>query len=159
MRLKQIEIRMTLNDATKLIDSYAAAMDARYRQPVFDEWAIVSIVDSRAYLLAYHGPREKQFRQNFRGDAGSMLNCLLSRRESPGDFEFFHDGVGTRFESYTVLGAGVYLLWNNTAQSIQDITRNPLWFAVQRPYLELTDHFRADPMIRPQLSMPCERVG
>jgi hypothetical protein len=140
---------MRLNEATKLIQVYAEAMNSRYGRIVFDEWAIICFVGSKSFVLAYHGPREKGFRINFPLDAGSLWGRLQAQRQCPGDFEFSHDGEGTRFESFTVLGEGVYLIWNNTAQSIREIVKNPLWFGAQVPFVELSDKLRVDPMVRP----------
>ena len=140
---------MTLKNATRLIKAHAEAMNARYGRIVFDEWAIVSFVGSRGFLHAYSGPRENRFQNSFLRDAESLWADLLTHDHDPGDFEFSHDGLGTRFESFTVLGEGVYLIWNNTVQCMDDIAKNPLWLGAQVPFLDLGDKFRADPMLRP----------
>jgi hypothetical protein len=64
----------------------------------------------------------------------------------PGDFEFASDGVGTGFEAFTALGTGVYLIWNNTALSMDGITSEPRWLAAQVSFLDLSEKFRANPV-------------
>ncbi len=149
---------MTLNDATQQVKTYAEAMNARYGKVVFDEWAIVSFVGHKGFLHAYSGPRENHFQTSFQRDGASLWADLFTHKHQPGDFEFAHDGFGTRFESFTVLGDGVYLIWNNTAQSMDDIARNPLWLGAQVPFLDLSDKFRADPMPRPARQELCRVV-
>jgi len=137
---------MRISEATDLIKSCTEKMNARYAKVVFDEWAIVSLGGKKARLLAYEGPRKEGFQKNFLKDAGRLRAPLLTLPHDPGDFEFAPDGVGTGFEAFTVLGAGVYLIWNNTVLSMDGISREPKWLAAQVPFVDLTDEFRADPV-------------
>jgi hypothetical protein len=138
---------MTLDHATRLIKACAEQMNARYKKTVFDEWAIVSLADNKGRLLAYIGPRKAGFQKNFLADAGSLRAGLLAEEYSTGDFEFARHGIGTGFESFMVLGKGTYLICNNTVQSMDGITQDPLWLAAQVPFVELSDQFRSDPLV------------
>jgi hypothetical protein len=138
---------MTLDQATTLIKSCAGQMNARYKNVVFDEWAIISLIDNKGHLLAYIGPRKEGFQQNFLTDAGPLRAGLLAREYNVGDFEFERHGVGLAFESFMVLGKGIYLICNNTVQSMDGITKDPLWLGAQVPFVELSDKFRADPLV------------
>jgi len=137
---------MKIRDATSLIRTCTEKMNARYERVVFDEWAIVSLTGERGRLLAYQGPRKEGFQRNFLKDAGRLREPLLRVEHDPGYFEFAPDGVGTGFEAFTALGAGLYLIWNNTALSMDGITREPRWLAAQVPFVDLTEEFRADPV-------------
>jgi hypothetical protein len=97
-------------------------------------------------LLAYSGPRKEGFQKNFLADAGQLRAALLTQDHNPGDFEFARNGVGTGFESFMLLGRGVYLICNNTVQSMDGITKDPLWLNAQEPFVELSDKFRDDPI-------------
>jgi hypothetical protein len=44
------------------------------------------------------------------------------------------------------VGPGIYLICNNTVQSMDGITKDPLWLGAQVPFVELSDKFRADPL-------------
>ena len=72
----------------------------------------------RAVLLAYIGPRKEGFQKNFLTDVGALREGLLNEEYSAGDFEFARHGVGPAFESFMVVGPGVYLICNNTVQSM-----------------------------------------
>jgi hypothetical protein len=122
-------------------------MNARYQKPVFDEWAIISLLENKGHLLAYIGPRKEGFQKNFLADAGSLRAGLLTAEHEVGDFDFARHGTGTSFESFMVLGKGLYLICNNTVQSMDAITKDPLWLGAQVPFVELSDKFRADPLI------------
>ncbi len=137
---------MTLDQANQLIASCAEQMNARYRKPVFDEWAVIALKDKKGALLAYNGPRKKGFQKNFLADAGALRAGLLTQEHNTGDFEFAREGVGTGFESFMVLGDGVYLICSNTVQSMDGITRDPLWLGAQVPFVELSEKFRENPL-------------
>jgi len=137
---------MTLEHATKLIGSCAERMNDLYQKVVFDEWAIVSLVQHKAKILTYLGPRKDDFQKNFATDVQDLRAELLSRRHSIGDFEFARHGVGTRLEAFVMAGEGLYLICNNTSQSMSAIAKDPLWLSAQVPFVELSDRFRSDPL-------------
>jgi hypothetical protein len=121
-------------------------MNDLYQKVVFDEWAIVSVVQHKAKILAYLGPRKDDFQKNFAADVQDLRADLLSRRHSIGDFEFTRHGVGTKLEAFVMVGEGLYLICNNTAQSMSAIAKDPLWLSAQVPFVELSDQFRSDPL-------------
>jgi hypothetical protein len=137
---------MTLDQATKLIKSCAEQMNERYKRVVFDEWAVISLAGRKGHVLAYIGPRREGFQKNFPTDVGALREGLLNNKYSVGDFEFARHGVGPAFESFMVVGQGIYLICNNTVQSMDGITQDPLWLGAQVPFVELSDKFRANPL-------------
>ena len=138
---------MTIDKAKQLIVSCARQMDAQYKRNVFDEWAIISLTEHKGRLVSYIGPRKEGFQKNFLTDAGQLRAGLLAGQTNIGDFEFARHGVGTGFEAFMVLGKGLFLICNNTAQSLDAITQDPLWLGAQVPFVELGDKFRADPLV------------
>ena len=138
---------MTLSQATQLIKSCAEQMNARYQKVVFDEWALISLEENKGHLLSYVGPRKEGFQKNFLMDAGSLRAGLLAQNYEVGDFEFARHGTGTSFESFMVVGKHLYLICNNTVQSMDAITKDPLWLNAQVPFVELSDQFRGDPLV------------
>jgi hypothetical protein len=137
---------MTIEEAIKSIKVCADQMNARYGGVVFDEWAVVSLLRQKAQILSYLGPRNDVFLQNFAKDLGGLRAGLLDRNFKTGDFEFARHGVGTGFEAFMVLAPGVYLICNNTQQSMDDITANPKWLNAQIHFAELGDQVRANPL-------------
>jgi hypothetical protein len=121
-------------------------MHAQYKKVVFDEWAIISLAEQKGLVLAYIGPRKEDFKRNFLVDAGALRSDLLAQKHAIGDFEFARHGVGTGFEAFIVLGDGLYLICNNTVQSMDGITKDPLWLSAQVPFAEMSDRFRSDPL-------------
>ena len=122
-------------------------MDARYGKTVFDEWAIISLAENKARVLAYIGPRNDQFLENFVKDLGALRSELLGGSYGVGDFEFARHGTGTCFESFLVLGNGLYLICNNTRETMDAIAKNPKWLGAQVPFAELSDKIRSNPLI------------
>jgi hypothetical protein len=140
-------IAMTLEQAKRLVASCTEEMNARYKKVVFDEWAIVSIAGGKPQVLAYSGPRKEGFLKNFSSDAKSLREGLLAKDCNVGDFDFARQSVGTGFESFLVLGNGVYLICNNTVQTMDGIAQDPRWLSAQVPFVELSDKVRADAVV------------
>jgi len=138
---------MTLDEITGQIKTCASQMNARYGGVVFDEWAIVSLVQNKARILIYIGPRNDDFLKNFARDLGTLRAELVAGQYGAGDFEFARHGIGTGFESFLVLGMGIYLICNNTRESMDSITKNPRWLEAQVPFAELADKVRAHPVV------------
>ncbi len=138
---------MTLDEARKLMNLCAEQMNARYKKTVFDEWAIVSLAGRTPQVLAYSGPRKESFLKNFMTDAGSLRAGLMTRQYNVGDFEFARQSVGTGFESFLVLGNDIFLICNNTAQTMDGITQDPRWLSAQVPFVELSDKVRASAVV------------
>jgi hypothetical protein len=137
---------MTLDEATSLIRTCVEQMNTRYRRTVFDEWAVVSLRERGGKVLSYHGPRREDFQKHFARDLDSLRQDIGNRSFGVGDFEFARHGVGTKFEAFLVLGEGLYLICNNTAASMEDISRDPRWLGAQVPFVELSDRIRANPL-------------
>ena len=137
---------MTLDQANQAIKTCADQMNARYQSVVFDEWAVVSLLRQKAQILSYLGPRNDAFLQNFAKDLGGLRAGLLDRNFKTGDFEFNRHGVGTGFEAFMVFAPGVYLICNNTVESMDEITKDPKWLLAQVPFVELSEQFRTNPL-------------
>jgi hypothetical protein len=136
--------RMTLEEISGKIKACAQSMNARYGGIVFDEWAVVSLAENKARVLFYTGPRNDEFLQNFVKDLGPLRAELTSANYGTGDFEFSRHGVGTRLEGFLVIGGGLYLVCNNTQNTMDAIAKNPRWLEAQIPFVELAEAVRAD---------------
>lgn len=137
---------MNLEEATKWIKQCAEQMNSRYKKTVFDEWAIVSVAHKKSRILNYLGPRNDDFLKNFASDLGALRVELLKPDHGVGDFEFARHGVGTLFEAFMVMADGVYLICNNTMNSMDGITVDARWIEAQKPFVELSDRVRANPL-------------
>ena len=137
---------MNLDEICSSIRVCASQMNSRYGGMVFDEWAIVSLERNRARILFYNGPRNDDFLKHFVTDLGALRTALLDASYGAGDFEFARHGVGTGIEAFMVLGPGLYLICNNTAESMDDIGKNPRWLGAQVPFAELAEKVRDNPL-------------
>ena len=137
---------MTLEEISRQIKSCAEQMNSRYGGPVFDELAVISLVENRAKVLAYTGPRNDDFLKNFARDLGSLRSSLAGDGYGPGDFEFARHSTGTTYEAFLVLGVGLYLICNNTNESMEGISKNPRWLNAQVPFVEMADRIRISPL-------------
>ena len=138
---------MTLDKAKILIKACSDQMDADYGKVVFDEWAVISLAENKARVMAYVGPRNDAFLKNFANDLGTLRSELLGADYGVGDFAFARHGVGTRFEAFMVLGGAIYLICNNTHESMDTIAKDPKWLNAQVAFAELGDKFRMSPLL------------
>ena len=140
-------VTVTLDDAKSRIKSCASQMDERYGKSVFDEWAVLSLAENKARVLAYIGPRNDDFLKNFVNDLGALRAELRDASYGVGDFAFARHGVGTSFEAFMVLGVGIYLICNNTRETMDMIAKDPQWLSAQVSFAELSEEIRANPLI------------
>ena len=138
---------MTLDEAKNFIRTCANQMNLRYGRAVFDEWAVVSLAENKARVLAYIGPRNDDFLRNFVHDLGALRAELHDASYGVGDFAFARHGVGTSFEAFMVLGGGIYLICNNTHETMDMIAKDPRWLNAQVSFAELSEEIRSNPLI------------
>ena len=138
---------MNLSETMQAIRACATQMDAQYGKTVFDEWVVVSLQEPQARVLGYIGPRHEAFAKNFTRDLGGLRASLLNGRHQVGDFDFARHAAGTSFEAFMVLGAGRYLICNNTQSSMDEIAKDPRWLVAQVPFAELSERVCAGSLV------------
>ena len=137
---------MTLDKSVAAIKLCSEKMNGMYGRVIFNEWVLLSFSDGGAKMIAYSGPRKEHFQSNFASDVEELRPRLLSHEGQPGDFEFAWYGSGTGFEAFMVVGQRLYLIWNNTGNSMENLSKDPRWLQAQVPFLALTESFRDDPL-------------
>ena len=137
---------MQLTTARLLIECSLERMRAQYGDVVFDEWALVRVGGDGATLAGYHGPRAEHFRASFLHDVHALRAMLAGRAMAVGEFAFAPAAQGTAFDACVRLGEGAYLLLNHTVRTMDDIRAGDRWLEAQRPFVELTEAFRLDPL-------------
>ena len=121
-------------------------MNVLYGSPVFDEWAIVMMGGERAQLAAYEGPRLEQFRSRFVADTRDLRELLAGQTLNVGDFAFAPAAEGTAYDACVRLGTGAYAFFNDTVRSMESIRAEEGWREAQKPFAEMTEAFRRDPL-------------
>ncbi len=137
---------MNLEDARSAIILALGRMNALYHQPVFDEWVLVKLASEQGAILAYHGPRAETYQRQFKTDIIPLRTELEQRHMAVGDFAFVQDAAGTRFDACIRSGPASYLFCNHTAKSMAGIRQNPQWLEAQKPFVQLSELFRNDPL-------------
>ena len=138
---------MTLDNARSLIITALGRMNVLYSQTVFDEWVVVSLLPNGASILAYHGPRVTNFRKQFAEDSAPLRTEMAGKRLTVGDFEFAPEAAGTHFDVCMRLGETSFLIGNHTGKSMAEIRKDPRWLQAQKAFVELSNKFRADPLV------------
>ena len=137
---------MTLADARTAILSALGRMNAAYHQTVFDEWVLVSLQPERGLILGYEGPRADSYKKTFATDVQPLRVELERQKLVVGDFAFAPAAAGPRHDAFMRIGDAGYLFCNNTTTTMAEIRKNPLWLTAQKPFVELSEKFRADPL-------------
>ena len=137
---------MTLEEMVGQVNSCAEQMNLRYGGVVFDEWAVLSLAENKARVLYYSGPRNDEFLSSFVKDLGVLRAGLFGGNYGTGDFEFSRHSVGTGIEAFLVVGKGIYLICNNTRESMDNIAKNPRWLGAQVSFVELAEKVRMNPL-------------
>lgn len=137
---------MDLDTARRTIQVYVDRMRAAYRQPLFDEWAVLGVTGGSGAVVAYVGPRPDQFRRNVGTDAEPLRARTAGKPLAEGDIEFVSDATGTQYDAFMKIGATSYLVLNHTGKSLGEIRGDPKWLGAQAVLFELSEKFRADPL-------------
>jgi hypothetical protein len=137
---------MHLETARQNIETSIDRMRACYLQPVFDEWAILSLSGKAGGVLAYHGPRAEVFRRRLPEDAEPLRAITAGKEFSEGDIEFVPDAADTRYDAFMKVGPTSYLILNHTVKTMTQIRADSKWLGAQAVLFELSEKFRADPL-------------
>lgn len=121
-------------------------MRAGYLQPVFDEWAILSMTGKAGGVVAYAGPRADVFRRNLPVDAEPLRAITTGMEFTEGDIEFVPDAADTRYDAFMKVGPSSYLILNHTVKTMTEIRADAKWLGAQAILFELSEKFRADPL-------------
>lgn len=122
-------------------------MDALYQKPVFDEWVVVTFAKGVPTVVFYNGPREETFSKTLHTDLAPLAREMQDKKYAVGDFEFAQDGRGSRLDACMRVGENAYLFCNNTYGSMADLRQDARWLKAQKPFLDLTEKFRGDPLV------------
>ena len=137
---------MDLESARRIIKAAVERMRAAYLQPVFDEWAILSVPTKSGGIIAYDGPRPDVFRRNLSSDAEPLRAITAGKKFTEGDLEFVPDAADTRYDAFMKIGPTSFLVLNHTVKTMTEIRSDTKWLAAQVALVELSDKFRADPL-------------
>ena len=121
-------------------------MRACYLQPVFDEWAILSLPAKAGGVVAYQGPRADVFRRNLPSDAEPLRKITAGKDFAEGDIEFVPDAADTRYDAFMKIGPTSYLILNHTVKTMTEIRADSKWLGAQGVLFELSEKFRSDPL-------------
>jgi hypothetical protein len=137
---------MDLETARRNIEATVERMRASYLQPVFDEWAILSLAAKGGGVVAYSGPRPDVFRRRIPEDAEPLRAITSGKEFTEGDIEFVPDAADTRYDAFMKVGAASYLVLNHTVKTMTEIRADKKWLGAQAALFELSEKFRADPL-------------
>ncbi len=137
---------MDLETARRHITACFERMKAAYRQPVFDEWAILAMPAKNGGVVAYAGARAEGFRRLLPRDAEPLRAAAAGRKFAEGDIEFVPDAADTHYDAFMKIGPAAYLVLNHTVKTMTEIRADQKWLKAQAVLFELSEKFREDPL-------------
>ena len=137
---------MTLENTLQLIRNSLRKMRLSFSDPLFDEWLILSLQPGNASLVHYEGPRPEAIQASLKDDLQMLREELCQDSHVPGDFAFARDADGSAFDAFLAIGEGIFVLFNHTTKTIEEITRVPEWKAAQTHFVAMSESFRLDPV-------------
>ena len=137
---------MDLETARRHITACLERMQARYSQPVFDEWAILAVPAKTGGVVAYAGPRAEEFRRQLPRDAEPLRAAVAGKKFADGDLEFVPDAADTHYDAFMKIGPASYLVLNHTTRTMIEIRADQKWLKAQAVLFELSEKFREDPL-------------
>ncbi len=137
---------MNLEDARSAVIRTLDRMKAVYQQPVFNEWILVKMAAEGGAILAYEGARADSYQRRFKAEIAPLQVELTGRKMAVGDFEFAPNAEGALWDACIRLGRGAYLFCNHTGKSMTEIRQDARWLEAQKPFVDLANKFRADPL-------------
>jgi hypothetical protein len=140
---------MNLESAITRIRKSFTKLNEAYGRPVFDEIAIVQTSEATTLSLKYYeGAREAEFLNELMEDSVALRNDVGDTRNNlGGEFGFTREGGGEGIDAYICLGPRVFLLCNNTKQSMEEVTRDARWLTAQSEFLNASQYFAVDPLV------------
>ena len=121
-------------------------MRACYQQPVFDEWAILSVPAKTGGVVTYSGPRPDGFRRQLPVDAEPLRAITAGKKFAEGDIEFVPDAADTHYDAFMKTGPVSYLVLNHTVKTMNQIRADAKWLTAQAALFQLSEKFLEDPL-------------
>ncbi|MCF7848691.1 MAG: hypothetical protein K9M45_07575 [Kiritimatiellales bacterium] len=137
---------MNIEKTAELVAKTLDRMAAICGEPVFDEWALVSLGAEGLSLIKYEGSRPDDFADSFTEDFAPLKAEFNALEPHHGSFAFSHEGAGTGFDAFICAGDHLFLLFNHTAKSTTEITQSQGWMKSQEVFAELYERFMQDPL-------------
>ena len=138
---------MNLSTACRHLNTCRERMDVLYQKPVFDEWVVLLLKEGAAKVVFYSGTRPEAFLEELHADSALLYAAMDGRHYEIGDFEFVQEAKGPRFDACIRAGLETYVICNNTYGTITDLRADPRWREAQKPFVDLTEVFRSDPLV------------
>ena len=137
---------MKRENAIVLIHTALAKMGRAYGKPLFDEWVLFAVDGQEADLLLYAGPREDAYEDEFADDVELLLEGITEEQSAPGHFYFAREAEGAMYDAFLAVGKDLYVVFNNTQQTMADITSDRHWTDAQVYFVQLSERFQMDPL-------------
>lgn len=137
---------MELRQAIKEIKKTLTGMRLQSGKLIFDEWLILAKNGPMFDVLHHTRPGFLNKNKSFELDILMLANEIRKNTYSAGQYFFSMEASGTLYDAFMVAGPNRFIIFNNTIQSMTEISADPLWVNFQVRFVELSELFQQDCM-------------
>ncbi len=111
---------------------------------VFDEWLLLAKNGQWFDVLHHSKPHFLSKSGGINLDMQMLANEINKSTYAPGHYFFSMEASGTLYDAFMVAGPNKYIIFNNTTQSMTEISADLLWVDCQVRFVELSELFQQD---------------
>ena len=119
-------------------------MRLQSRKFVFDEWLLLAKNGLGFDVLHHSRPRFRRKGDGLNLDMHMLASEINKKTYTTGQYFFSMEASGTLYDAFMVAGPNRYIIFNNTVQSMTEISADPLWVNCQVRFVELSELFQQD---------------
>lgn len=135
-----MELRQAINEIKKAI----TGMRLQSRKSVFDEWLILAKSAQGFDVLHHSRPLFLRKSESLDVDIHMLADEIKKTTYTTGQYFFSMEAPGSFYDAFLVAGPDKYIIFNNTVQSMTEISADPLWVDCQFRFVELSELFHQD---------------
>ncbi len=135
---------MELRQAIKEIKKTITAMQLQSQKLAFDEWLLLAKHDLGFDVIHHTRPRFRSKGGGLNLDMHMLADEINKNSYATGQYFFSMEAPGSLYDAFMVAGPNRFIIFNNTIQSMTEISADLLWGDCQVRFVELSELFQQD---------------
>lgn len=119
-------------------------MRLQSRKPVFNEWLLLARNGQGFEVLHHSKPLFQRKSDGLDMDIHMLADEIQKSTYTTGQYFFAMEAPGALYDAFMVAGPQRYIIFNNTIQSMTEISVDPFWVDCQVRFVELSELFQQD---------------
>jgi len=119
-------------------------MRLQSRKSAFDEWLLLAKNGMGFDVLHHSKPGFLSKGAGLDLDMHMLADEIDKSTYTTGQYFFSMEAPGAFYDAFMVAGPNRYIIFNNTVQSMTEVSADPLWVNCQVRFVELSELFQQD---------------